>query len=282
MDNSFDFEHHLSRVKATRKAQRNWDHSKQLPDEAVQRLIDVAVNAPAKQDEAFFDLYVLTNRDTIREMYLNHSWGFNQDNNINYRNPQIDAHAVFVFARAVPQTNRNDWIDGSQKVTQPFSRAWVNTLEAIGIASGYVTLTASLMGLTIGYCKNFFFQPQSQDKWCEVLGHKEPCHPNADPNSYTYGQSDPPWQDPVSGGNSTIVHMIGVGYPDESLKWYQSRDTQYMTSDPNDKISGEVDSLSMPGIVKEIDKDVIEFSTYSHDPATNKSIDRPHNVKWIK
>jgi hypothetical protein len=189
---------------------------------------------------------------------------------------------VFVFARATPPTNRNDWIDGSQKVTQPFSRSWVNCLEAIGIASGYVSLTASLMGLTIGYSKNFFFQPQSHTKWCEVLGHREPCHPDADPDSYVYGHSEPAWEDPYSGGNSTIVHMMGIGYPDESLKWYQNKDTQYMTSDPKDNIVGDVDSLSLPGIVHELDQDVIEYSTYSHDPETNKSIDRPHKVKWIK
>jgi hypothetical protein len=282
MDKDFNFEHHLSRVKATRKGQRNWDHSKTLPIEKVEQLVQVAINAPAKQDEAFFDLYVLTNRQIIREMYLNHSWGFNQDKDVNYRNPQIDAHAVFVFARATPPTNRNDWIDGSQKVTQPFSRSWVNCLEAIGIASGYVSLTASLMGLTIGYSKNFFFQPQSHTKWCEVLGHREPCHPDADPDSYVYGHSEPAWEDPYSGGNSTIVHMMGIGYPDESLKWYQNKDTQYMTSDPKDNIVGDVDSLSLPGIVHELDQDVIEYSTYSHDPETNKSIDRPHKVKWIK
>ena len=282
MNKDFNFQHHLERVKATRKGQRNWDHSKQLPIEIVEQLVEVATNAPAKQDEAFFDLYVLTNRQIIREMYLNHSWGFNQGKDINYRNPQVDAHAVFVFARATPPTNRNDWIDGSQKVTQPFSRSWVNCLEAIGIASGYVSLTASLMGLTIGYCKNFFFQPQSHNRWCEVLGHREPCHPDADPDSYVFGHSEPPWADPYSGGNSTIVHMVGIGYPDESLKWYQNRDTQYMTSDPKDNIVGDVDSLTMPGIVHESDQDVIEFSTYSHDPETNKSIDRPHKVKWIK
>ena len=282
MNKDFNFQHHLERVKATRKGQRNWDHSKQLPIEIVEQLVEVATNAPAKQDEAFFDLYVLTNRQIIREMYLNHSWGFNQGKDVNYRNPQVDAHAVFVFARATPPTNRNDWIDGSQKVTQPFSRSWVNCLEAIGIASGYVSLTASLMGLTIGYCKNFFFQPQSHNRWCEVLGHREPCHPDADPDSYVFGHSEPPWADPYSGGNSTIVHMMGIGYPDESLKWYQNRDTQYMTSDPKDNIVGDVDSLTMPGIVHELDQDVIEFSTYSHDPETNKSIDRPHKVKWIK
>ena len=69
------------------------------------------------------------------------------------------------------------------------------------------------------------------------------------------------------------------------MTWFKNlknKDTQYMTSDPKDNIVGDVDSLSLPGIVHELDQDVIEYSTYSHDPETNKSIDRPHKVKWIK
>lgn len=278
-----DQKSHLQQVKQSRKAQRNWDHSKTLPKQTVEFLVDVAVNAPSKQDEVFFNLYVVTNRDLIHELYMDHSWGFNNGYDINYRNPQVDGHALFVFARNPnPDSQRNAYIDESPKQDAPFSRAWVNCLTSIGIASGYLTLTAAQLGLAVGYNKNFFFQPQSQDRWCEILGHKEPCHPSADPNSYKWGQSEPPWVDPISGGSSTIVHSISVGYPDSSLKWYQSRDTQYMSSDPNDQIDGGVDSLSMPGIVHELNTDVIEFGPWSHDVNTGNSIDRPHQVRWIE
>lgn len=278
-----DWKQHLQHIKDSRKAQRNWDHSRQLPDETVQFLIDVATNAPAKQDEAFFNLYVVTNRDHIHELYKDHSWGFNNGVDVNYRNPQVDGHALFVYTRNPnPNSQRNAYIDETLKTEAPFSRAWVNCLTAIGISSGYLSLTASMLGLSVGYNKNFFFQPQSHDRWCEILGHKEPCHPDADPDSYTWGQSEPPWQDPISGGGSTIVHTISVGYPDTSIKWYQSKDTQYISSDPSDKIDGTVDSLTMPGIVHELDQEVIEFGPWSHDAETGESVDRPHRVKWIK
>ena len=274
---------HLHQVKQSRKAQRNWDHTRTIDKQTVQFLVDVAINAPSKQDEVFFNLYVVTNRDLINELYRDHSWGFNNGYDINYRNPQVDGHVLFVFARNPnPDSQRNAYIDESPKQDAPFSRAWVNCLTSIGIASGYLTLTAAQLGLAVGYNKNFFFQPQSQDRWCEILGHKEPCHPDADPNSYKWGQSEPPWTDPISGGSSTIVHSISVGYPDLSLKWYQSRDTQYMSSDPSDNIDGGIDSLSMPGIVHELNTDVIEFGPWSHDVNTGNSIDRPHQVRWIE
>jgi len=275
------FQQNLDAVKQTRKCQRNWDHSKTMPEQDIEYLVDVALNSPTKQDEAYFDLYVLTNREKIREMYLEHSWGFVVDDDVQYRNPQIGAHAVIFWARKIPDTNRNAWVDNSLKHSQPFSRMWTNCLTSIGISSGMVALTAAHMGYQTGYCKNHFQQPHSYDAWIELLGHREPCHPDADPN-YKIGKSDPEWVCPHSGMDTTIIQSLGIGYADESLKWYQNRDTQYMTSHPDDKVTGEVDCFSMPGIVHDIDKDVIEFGPWSHDVNTGKSVDRPHNLKWIK
>ena len=271
----------LDKVKNTRKCQRNWDHSKQVPEQHIQHLIDVALNSPAKQDEAYFDLYVVTNREKLKDLYLNHSWGFVVDNDQQYRNPQIDGHVLFFWARKIPETNRNAWVDNSLKESQPFSRVWVNCLTSIGLSSGMVSLTASHMGYSVGFCKNHFQQPGSYKAWINVLGHKEPCHPHADPD-YDKGMSDPEWVCPYSGMDTTLIHSLSIGFPDETLQWNQNRDTQYMTSDPRDNIEGEVDCLSYPGIVHEMDQDIIEFYPYSHDPETRRSVDRPHTVKWIK
>lgn len=272
----------IAKVKQTRKCQRNWDHSKQMPEDHVQHLIDVAVNSPAKQDENYFDLYVITNRELLQDLYFNHSWGFVVENDVQYRNPQVNSHVFFIWARKIPDTNRNAWVDNSLKESQPFSRVWVNCLTAIGISSGMVALTASHMGYHTGFNKNFFQQPNSYKKWVQSIGHREPCHPDAEPDDYTLGMSNPEWVCPYSGQDSTIVHGLGVGFPDSSIEWYQSKDTQYMTSAPNDKIEGEVDSLSMPGIVHQMDQDVIEFGPWSHDPETDQPVSRNHLVKWIK
>jgi len=270
----------LSLVKQSRKCQRNWDHSKTIPKNHIQHFIDVATNSPTKQDESYYDLYVISNREILHDLYWNHSWGFVQEDDVQYRNPQVDASVFLVWARKLPETNRNAWVDNSLKHSQPFSRVWTNAMAAIGISSGMVALTAHHLGYVTGFNKNFFQQPGSYTQWMKVLGHKEPCHPDAS-NDYQYGKSDPEWVCPYSGRDTTIVHGLGIGFPNNELQWYQSRDNQYMTSDPNDDVHGEVDELSMPGIVQQATDNIIEFGPWSHDVNSQQSIDRQHNVKWI-
>ena len=54
-----------------RRCQRNWDHSKSIPREHIELLAEVAKNSPAKQDEAYFDVYAITDRDLIEKLYEN-------------------------------------------------------------------------------------------------------------------------------------------------------------------------------------------------------------------
>lgn len=271
----------LNVVKTTRKCQRNWDHNQVVPKEHIQHLIDVAVNTPTKQDENYFDLYVVTNRDKLKDLYLNHSWGFVVDYDKQYRNPQVDGHVMFFWARRIPDTNRNAWVDGSLKESQPFSRMWTNCLTAIGISSGIVAVTAAQMGYATAFCKNHFQQPHSYDAWIDVLGHREPCHPDADPN-YSKGMSDPCWVCPHSGMETTLIHSLHIGYPNNDLEWYQNTDTQYLTSDPRENIDGEIDCLQYPGVVHQSHDSVLEFGPWSHDPQTKQSINRNHKVIWIE
>lgn len=271
----------LQDVKQSRKCQRNWDHSKTVPEEHVKHLIEVATNSPTKQDECYFDLYVVTNRNALHELYLNHSWGFVVDYDVQYRNPQVDGHVMFFWARKIPDTNRNAWVDGSLKDSQPFSRVWTNCLTAIGISSGMVALTAAKLGYATGFNKNHFQQPGSYDAWIDVIGHREPCHPQADPN-YTKGMSDPEWICPYSGMDTTLIHSLHIGFADESIRWYQNKDTQYMTSSDDENIDGEIDSLEKPGIVHESKHKILEFGPWSHDSETNTSFSRNHKVVWVK
>ena len=63
-------------VDIARRCQRNWDLSKTVPQEHIDHLIYLATHAPSKQDESFFDLYVVTDRDKIDYLCKEHSWGF--------------------------------------------------------------------------------------------------------------------------------------------------------------------------------------------------------------
>ena len=184
-----NFEIEKQAVDNARRCQRNWDHSKSIPEEHIDHWIYLATHAPSKQDESFFDLYVLTDREKIDYLYKDHTWGFTLLPGIkDYvgRNPQMDANILFVFNRKVDEEDiRNNEKDGSVRDPNASSR-WDNAFTSIGIASGIVAFSANMMGYTTGYGKNFGYveEPKySQHVWGEVL-----CVP-ADENRLTYSRA---------------------------------------------------------------------------------------------
>ena len=55
--------------KIVRRCQRNWDHSKSIPDEHVKELLHIAKHAPSKQDEGYYDIAVIQSRKIIEQIY---------------------------------------------------------------------------------------------------------------------------------------------------------------------------------------------------------------------
>lgn len=208
-----NFEIEKQAVDNARRCQRNWDHSKSVPEEHIDHWIYLATHAPSKQDESFFDLYVVTDRGKIDYLYRNHTWGFTMLPGIKdytARNPQMNANILFVFNRKVDEEDiRNNEKDGSVRDPNAASR-WDNAFTSIGIASGIVAFSANMMGYATGYGKNFGYieEPKySQDVWGEVLG--------------------------VPAEENRLTYSLGIGYPDENLKWYQSKDNaDYLTGGP--------------------------------------------------
>lgn len=198
-----------------RRCQRNWDLSKPIPNEHIEHWIYLATHAPSKQDESFFDLYVLTDRDKIDYLYKEHSWGFTMLPGVKdwvTRNPQMGANVLFIFNRKMPSSEiRNNEKDGSFREPNHPHRI-NNQYTSIGIASGIVAFSASNMGYRTGYGKNFGFieEPKhSQDVWGEVLGiPKEENH---------------------------LTYSVGIGYPVEGLAWNESADNkEFLVGGPVD------------------------------------------------
>ena len=104
-----------------RRCQRNWDHSNSIPREHIELLAEVAKNSPTKQDEAYFDVYVVTDRNLIEKLYEN-SDGFTasalQEDNAGklgkftvWPNSQTRANIVFCWVSRQPTTMRNYYQD---------------------------------------------------------------------------------------------------------------------------------------------------------------------------
>lgn len=164
-----------------RRCQRNWDHSKSIPREHIELLAEVAKNSPAKQDEAYFDVYAITDRDLIEKLYEN-SDGFTSgalsegklDNFKVYPNSQTRANLVFCWVSRQPTTMRNYYQDdhdhdafdpsdkgidndktpGTPKDAGEWSRNIENTYTSIGISTACVAQAAARLGYVTGYNKN--------------------------------------------------------------------------------------------------------------------------------
>jgi hypothetical protein len=206
-----ELENERNAIDVARRCQRNWDLSKTIPEEHIDHWIYLATHAPSKQDESFFDLYVLTDREKIDYLMREHSWGFTAFPGRDWvvRNPQMGANILFCFNRKMNEMEvRNHDKFGIVRDPNATSR-WDNAYTAIGIASGIVAFSAAKMGYATGYGKNFGYKenPDSQREWGSVLGIPD------DENRLTYS--------------------LGIGFPNENLKWSHSENNkEYLTGGP--------------------------------------------------
>lgn len=240
-------------INQARRCQRNWDFSKTIDEDHINHWAYLASHAPSKQDESFFDLYIVTDREKIDFLCKDHSWGFTMypgEKDWVARNPQMGANCLFVFNRKVDETEvRNVRKDGTIRDPNEASR-WDNAYTSIGIASGTVAFSANMMGYVTGYGKNFGYieEPRSgdldqanysQDAWGEVLGIKQ------EDNNLTYS--------------------LGIGHPNDSLKWYESKDNnEYLTGGPIDYSIKKIDSTD-PSVNTNNDVLYSQFSTGTRD-----------------
>jgi hypothetical protein len=59
-------------IDTIRRCQRNWDHSKCIPEEHINHWIYIATNAPSKQDVSYYNLYCITDKEKI-QLLLDHT-----------------------------------------------------------------------------------------------------------------------------------------------------------------------------------------------------------------
>ena len=159
--------------------QRNWDLSKSMPKEDLDLLVFAATNCPSKQNVSFYKVHVITNRDVIEKIH-EQTTGFNY-NGRNMTNSQTLANVLFVFTENSGLLLRQQWY----KKTLHSDKS--STLErdrhmAVGIATGYLNILASMMGYGTGYCACFSNEPIKQ----------------------------------ILGTDSNVVLMLGIGYTDSN------------------------------------------------------------------
>ena len=143
--------------------QRNWNLDKKLPKKDVDTLLQAVTNCPSKQNIAFYKVHFIQDRDIIEEIHEN-TYGFNNGSQIE-SNPQTLANLLVIFEdysdeELVDQITKKTRGQKSKEYLK--NGYWCEETQqdinrdkqiALGIAAGYLNLTASLMGYRTGCCQ---------------------------------------------------------------------------------------------------------------------------------
>ena len=143
--------------------QRNFNLNKKLPKKDIDTLLHAVTNCPSKQNLAFYKVHFIQDRDIIEEIHEN-TYGFNNGSQIE-SNPQTLANLLVIFEdysdeELVDQITKKTRGQKSKEYLK--NGYWCEETQqdinrdkqiALGIAAGYLNLTASLMGYRTGCCQ---------------------------------------------------------------------------------------------------------------------------------
>jgi len=180
-------------IHRSQHTQRNWDLSKEIPQDDLDLIITSVTECPSKQNVAHYRIHAITNRNTIEAIH-DHTRGFATS----YQpyqaetNSQVLANLLLVFEEVNVDvtgdkvSNRND---ETRAMTlgelTPEAQALMlrDRHMAVGIAAGYANMVSTLLGYGTGCCACFDGAPIK-----EILGL-----------------------------NNDIILMMGIGFKDPNL-----------------------------------------------------------------
>lgn len=161
----------IKAIHRSQHTQRNYDLSKTIPVEDIKTIITAATQCPSKQNTSFYDLHIVTNQKTILDIFETTTSIHSDDEQYDgLSNPQVLANMLLVFTeksvdKKSSHREANKVLEGVEK--EENNRIVNNDRHvAIGIAAGYVNLTASLLGYETGCCSCVM----NYDKAQELLG----------------------------------------------------------------------------------------------------------------
>lgn len=144
--------------------QRNWDLSREIPQEDMDLLIHAVTQCPSKQNIAYYKAHFITNRELIENIHLVTTFKSRFEKYKIMTNPQVLSNLLIVFEKVnfipslyddMPRSNETDAIIAGTATNQDMEFLRRDADMAVGVAAGYLNLTASLMGLRTGCCVCF-------------------------------------------------------------------------------------------------------------------------------
>ena len=144
--------------------QRNYDLDQPMPQEDIDVIIHAATQCPSKQNLDFYSVIAIQDRETIEKIYNVTETARGR------KNPQVLGHVLLVFV-SNPEVVTNP---GKENNKSPSRNTEVRNVyenygaddqlmkniredmhQAVGVAAGYVNLSASMLGYRSGCNKCF-------------------------------------------------------------------------------------------------------------------------------
>ncbi len=143
--------------------QRNFDLTKKIPDEDFELLKKSVTECPSKNNIAFYKVHFIEDRYLIEDIH-EQTRGFvtNQHESGYETNTQVLANLLVLFERHLPNNRLSDDDVVRNEQTRHFEKTgeWEDEElltkdihTSLGIAAGYLNLTASLLGYRTGCCQ---------------------------------------------------------------------------------------------------------------------------------
>jgi hypothetical protein len=229
-------------IDTIRRCQRNWDHSKVIPEEHIDHWIYIATQAPSKQDQSYFNLYVIKDKNKI-DYLLNYTYGHTfavAPGNMKgiIRNPQMGANVYFLFTLKTPPVNRQTHHTGVSfdQTGKDLPEVTMNGHVAIGIASGLVAYSAAGLGYKTGFNVCHGQKNSTEDEiWKSELG--------------------------ISKGEKLTLGL-GIGHPQEGRARNEHNETEFLVGPyPSTRHSINDPYVEVDGVKYPTPK--IHYKTYS-------------------
>jgi nitroreductase len=150
-------------IAKSQQCNRNWDLSKQIPDEDIKTMEQSVKHCSSKQNRVFYKVLYTQDRDKIERIHdatdgFTYGLDMEKDKDGNFlstTNPQVLANTLFIFAK-----DRDEKIDYARIAEEKNlgieeGKDKMDEDRSIGIAAGYLTLTSNLLGYESGCCQCF-------------------------------------------------------------------------------------------------------------------------------
>jgi nitroreductase len=164
-------------ITKSQHCQRNWDLTKQIPNEDLEVLEFAATQCPSKQNIAHYKVHMITNRQLIEQIHAETN-GFVYRDTVDGPKPytptspvdpemkyttntQVLANLLIVLEDYTDlslyenkiRNSESNFVSSEYNVDNKYSKVMhFDRNVAVGIAAGYLNLTATLLGYSTGCC----------------------------------------------------------------------------------------------------------------------------------